>query len=271
MAPTVDYSAGWDFFFNKQQNKPPPGHTFHSTAQPNASLFFPFSGLPIFLDIMIFNVSIEPAQFIGTQIYVIGLLPPGNEPVSANYIIDGGPPQSKQLEASTGVTSFIGNETLFTSAYLPSGSHNITIVVTQTGHGRNYTLDNFYVIQSPPSHTDASTLPSSSSKRSDAGAIVGGVLGAFAFFLLLAILFFLRRRRQLGQSSFHRENPQMLYYGQSNNAGPRSAYPAKLVRLSPLCILLTIPYFILRYLPLPVRPYLGQSYNVSITPLVADG
>lgn len=30
------------------------------------------------------------------------------------------------------------------------------------------------------------------------------------------------------------------------------------------------PYLTVRYLPLPVRPRLGQSYNVSITPLMAD-
>lgn len=151
--------------------------------------------------------------------------------MSANYSIDGGPPQSKQLEASTGVNSFIGNETLFTSEYLPSGTHNISIVVTQTGNGRNYTLDNFYVIQSPPPQSDAKAQKSSSSGKNNTGAIVGGVLGAFAFFLLLAILFFLWRRRRMGQSSFQREHPQMLYYGQSSlgDAEPRSAYLAKLV------------------------------------------
>ena len=157
---------------------------------------------------------------VGTQIFVFGLLPPGSEPVSASYSIDGGPPQTRTLEASPSTSYFIGNTTYFGSQQLTNTGHNLTISVEQTGqNGRDFTLDYFEVVQ--VKSNSSQNMSSSSNKISGSksgggshvGAIVGGILGAFAF-LLLAGLFLFFRRRKTCQLRTQRAKPQMIYYGQ---------------------------------------------------------
>ena len=44
-AANVNYGEGWDMRFVKQSSKPPPGHTFHSTANPGSRVDFAFTGM----------------------------------------------------------------------------------------------------------------------------------------------------------------------------------------------------------------------------------
>ena len=44
-APNVNYGEGWDMQFVIQSSKPPPGHTFHSTANPGSRVDFAFTGM----------------------------------------------------------------------------------------------------------------------------------------------------------------------------------------------------------------------------------
>lgn len=138
---------------------------------------------------------------IGTQIIVVGLLPPGNSSVSANYSIDGGPPQTETLESLSGTRSPVGNTTFFTSPNLPFANHTIEISVLGTGQGRNYTLDYFEVIiPSTLSESENSVPNTGATSKSKTGAIVGGVLGTVVLIFCAALLYWLwvcrcRRRR----------------------------------------------------------------------------
>lgn len=138
---------------------------------------------------------------IGTQIVVMGLLPPGNSSVSANYSIDGGPPQTGTLESLSGTRSPVGNTTFFTSPNLPFANHTIDIIVLETGHGRNYTLDYFEVITpSTLSESENSVPDIGATSKSKTGAIVGGVLGAVVLIFCVALLYWLwvcRCRRRI--------------------------------------------------------------------------
>ena len=156
----------------------------------------------------------------GTQIYVFGLLPPGSETVTASYSIDNGKAVPKSLDASPNTDAFIGNNTYYLSPQLKYGNHTIKIIVENTGTGgRNFTLDYFQVIQ--PSSNNGKQQMSTSSKGAagsstdkHVGAIIGGILGAFAFLLLVGLFLFFRRRK-IGQLRTQRGQPRMLYYGQS--------------------------------------------------------
>lgn len=128
---------------------------------------------------------------------MFGLLPPGDELVSADYSVDGGSPVSKALDALPGESLPIGNTTYFKSPALNMGSHNLTIRVTNTSLTRNYTLDYFDVATPIPV---ANTATAFSVKAGDAGVKVGvviaGVLCAFILGVLMAFAFqWVRRRR----------------------------------------------------------------------------
>ena len=80
--------------------------------------------------------------------YVFGLLPPGDDPVSANYSIDGGPSKTGALSNSSAANTFIGNWSLFTSPQLKYGNHNISIIVNeagQNGQQHQFTIFNYHV------------------------------------------------------------------------------------------------------------------------------
>ena len=153
----------------------------------------------------------------GTQIYVYGLLPPGNEPVSANYSIDNGTPQSKSLDASTSVgNTFVANSSFFVSPQLAYGNHTISIVVTETGqNGRNYSLD-FFDFARP---IDPPPLPGSATGRTkrNIGAIAGGVVGALVTIVIIIIIFLWTRRRKV-QSGERSKFPQLLFFGRTKSS-----------------------------------------------------
>lgn len=73
--------------------------------------------------------------------------------VSADYSIDGGPPMRKALDALENESLPLGNSSYFISPTLLNSPLNLSITVTDTGLGRNYTLD-FFDILSPPSESD---------------------------------------------------------------------------------------------------------------------
>ena len=139
----------------------------------------------------------------GTQIYVFGFLPPGEEPVSAGYSIDGGSPQVKSLESSPYVDVLYGNTTLFMSPPLKFGDHNISIVVNETGqNGRNFTLDYFQVIQPEGDFSNqtagAGQELATTNSKNDIAAIVGGVVGAsISLIIVLLLILWMRRRKVL--------------------------------------------------------------------------
>ena len=140
-------------------------------------------------------------RLIGIQIYVFGLLPPGEEPVSANYSIDGGPSTRNSLSGSPYEVSFLGNFSLFVSPQLQNGTHNISIVVDETGqNGRNYALDYFEVVRPRVGtlHQFPSSARTQTARRSETNvtAIVGGVLGALLFLTITLGLFLWARRRK---------------------------------------------------------------------------
>lgn len=131
----------------------------------------------------------------GTQILVIGLLPPGNFSVSANYSIDGGIPETHSLVPLFGTDSIVGNTTFFTSAPLPFGSHTIDIVLLEAEQSRNYSIDYLEVITPltvPAAHGPAAI--SGDKSGANVSAIVGGTLGSLSLVLCAALLYWLRRR-----------------------------------------------------------------------------
>lgn len=113
---------------------------------------------------------------------MFGLLPPGDNLVSADYSIDGGPPVSKALDALVNESLPLGNSSYFVSPKLPMGLHNLTVKVTDTGVGRNYTLD-FFDVRSPDQEEVAAQAKKSST---NVGAIVAGILAAFVLGIVLA-------------------------------------------------------------------------------------
>lgn len=133
----------------------------------------------------------------GSQNFVLGLLPPGDGSVSADYSIDGGPPESKVLETLVNESLSLGNSSYFSLPPLSPGNHNLTITVTDTGRGRNYTLDFFDVLSLSTKSNDK--LPSSGgsgTRNPDARVIAAGVLSAVALMVILAFgLRWIRRRR----------------------------------------------------------------------------
>lgn len=125
----------------------------------------------------------------------MGLLPPGNSSVSANYSIDGAAPQTMSLEPLSGTNSPVGNTTLFTSLVLPFANHTLDIAVTESGEGRNYSIDYLEIVV--PSNAGASTSNGERDSAINVGAIVGAVTGSLIFILGLALLYWLWGRRFL--------------------------------------------------------------------------
>lgn len=124
---------------------------------------------------------------------MFGLLPPGDVLVSADYSIDGGPPVSKALDALVNESLPLGNSSYFVSPKLSMGPHNITVKVTNSGVGRNYTLD-FFDVRSP----DQEDMPVDAQVKksgTNVGAIVAGILVAFILGTILAFAAQCIRRR----------------------------------------------------------------------------
>lgn len=210
----IEYSAGWDIKVVPQQGKPSPGHTEHSTAIVGSTIRYTFNGNICFSSIGSLSTHM---RVIGTQVVVLGLLPPGDGPLSATYSVDGDPPISNIQETLTGPSLPLGNQTFFTSGVLPFGEHVVNVNVTQTGQGRNFTFDYFEVI-TPSSTSSPSVIATPGTKKNgtNVGAIVGGVIGGVAFLsmLLLAFIFFWKRRPGVLLTK-----PKLPMYRQSMKAG----------------------------------------------------
>ena len=157
--------------------------------------------------------------------YVFGLLPPGDDPVSANYSIDGGPSKTGALSNSSTANTFIGNWSLFTSPQLKYGNHNISIIVNEAGqNGRNYTLDYFQVIQPTSSQIPNDKKSTSAMKsKNNVAVIVGGVMGALEC-LTLALIFLLWRRRNKAQSKEGRGVPRIPCFGRAKLRNDESMF-----------------------------------------------
>lgn len=143
---------------------------------------------------------------------MVGLLPPGNGSVSANYSIDGGPPQTMSLEPLSGTSSPVGNATFFTSSVLPFASHTIDIAVTESGQGRNYSIDYLEIVV--PSSAGGSTPNGAKTSEVNVGAIVGGIIGALSFILCIALMYWLWGRRMRGKTGTH--EPQAVQFDEKD-------------------------------------------------------
>ncbi|KAJ7697267.1 hypothetical protein B0H17DRAFT_1177727 [Mycena rosella] len=140
-------------------------------------------------------------RFHGTAATLIGHVPNQYPPnaTSASYTIDGGPPISfplNGLASATSSTQF--NSLFFTTPALPDGFH--TLAVTHGGD-LNHTplaVKFFYTSVSSQGSSTATTSPTSSipPRRTNTGAIVGGVVGGLALLGFLAVLVLWRRKRQ---------------------------------------------------------------------------
>ena len=141
---------------------------------------------------------ISRCRLQGTQVAVVGEIPPGQSSLVANYSIDDGEPVMKKEPALLGQNP--SNITvLFTSDTLAPGAHTLDIGVLQTTVNRSFTLWAFFV---KPSGNDSQIEESQGDNHrgihthANAGAIVGSVIGGLALLLLLTIGIVHRYRRR---------------------------------------------------------------------------
>lgn len=136
----------------------------------------------------------------GSQIYVIGFVPPGEYPLLVDYIVDGGEAQTRSIIASK-VNKTLGNQVLFESEVLPTQNHTFTVSVKQTMGRRNYTLDYFQVV--------GSDIPAQqkSSDGHNLGLILGLAWGISTLLILslgaFGLYWRLRRRKARENMSGH--------------------------------------------------------------------
>ncbi|EJC99230.1 uncharacterized protein FOMMEDRAFT_160824 [Fomitiporia mediterranea MF3/22] len=145
-------------------------------------------------------VVIHLTMVVGTRILAIGMFPPGNDSLTANYSIDGGQPTLSSVPFISQSTSLLYQQ-FFASQNLSSGLHNITITILETGPSRNYSFQSFTVFQDIAEGGSNTNSPHELDGASDTNiaAIVGGVLGAVIvlLFCLLGWSHFKRRRMSL--------------------------------------------------------------------------
>lgn len=110
----------------------------------------------------------------------------------ANYSVDGGPPQTRNVPSISGCN--IPQEPFFSMTELPEGNHNITVTVVQVGD-RPF-MFNFFALD--PEVTSAGTH-TSNAKKSDTTAIAGGVAAGILVCILLctSVVAFRRRSARL--------------------------------------------------------------------------
>lgn len=127
----------------------------------------------------------------GSQIYVVGFVPPGEYPLLIDYIIDGGEAQPRSIIASR-ANKTLGNQVLFESAVLPTQNHTFSISVKGARGGRNYTLDYFQVVGSDK------PVQQKTSNWHNLGLILGVAWGIsiLLIFSLGAFGLYWRRRRR---------------------------------------------------------------------------
>ena len=128
----------------------------------------------------------------GSGVEIFGVIPAGDSPVGASFLVDDMDPKTVFLPTSADSDCGVSQQTYF-SQNLPFGQHNITVKVIQLGNG-NETADairpfklNFFSIsgESPQQR-----------KKTNVGSIFGGTVGGVVFLALLALLVLLIRRRR---------------------------------------------------------------------------
>ncbi|KAF8960751.1 hypothetical protein BDZ97DRAFT_1921837 [Flammula alnicola] len=130
--------------------------------------------------------------FSGSSIAVYGTIDSTSGGVLANYSIDGAPSVQVSSQAGSGDTF---NQQFWVSPTLALGKHELIVDMAKinqdAGPGEGTIWFDYFVATDPTIHTD------SGNKRTNIGAIVGGVVGGIVMvtsFILL--LLFLRRRRR---------------------------------------------------------------------------
>lgn len=146
---------------------------------------------------------------------MVGLLPPGNGSVSASYSIDGGPAQAMSLEPLSGTSSPVGNTTFFSSSVLPFINHTIDIAVTESGQGRNYSIDYLEIVVPSNAGVTVSTSNGARASKVNVSAIVGGIIGALAFILCIALLYWLWERRST-RRKFGSHEPEAVQFDEKD-------------------------------------------------------
>lgn len=127
----------------------------------------------------------------GFQIHVIGTVPNGTEPISANYSIDGGPPQTRSIPTESGCA--INVDPFFKMTGLTEGRHNITIIVVEVG-SRPY-MFNFFALDPKASPSDSENVQES--RKLKAGEITEGVMAGVIICILLCVALVIFRRRMM--------------------------------------------------------------------------
>ncbi|EJC99241.1 uncharacterized protein FOMMEDRAFT_31318 [Fomitiporia mediterranea MF3/22] len=194
--PQVIYSGIWaQIQFTDPQNLP---ETFHSTGDSGSS------------------ISVE---FNGSRIRVTGIVPPGQDNITAKYSIDGGHPVMSPVPIISQSTPLLYQQ-FFMSQNLSDGLHNITIDVVETGPSRNYSFQSLQVFSDIDKDGSRSNDPVG--HGINAAAIVGGILGT-VIFLLLCLLgaFYAWKRRGLARTSGNGQDwlSYMPYHARSVSEG----------------------------------------------------
>ena len=178
----------------------------------------------------------KPTSNAGDQIQVLGMIPPGNGNLTANYSIDGYQVQTRRVPALSQDQALI-YQMLFVSPVLVDDNHNLTIDVLETGNGRNYTFQLFSIDTKDEGgkSQDFKGGDHANKHNSNTAAIVGGVLGSVIFiFLVFLVAFYFWRRRRLTQiaKSGERRLPPMMYYARPLSDGSQGG---KLYSFKDMC------------------------------------
>lgn len=128
----------------------------------------------------------------GSQIFVVGLIPNGTDPITANYSIDGGPPQTRSVPSNNGCGP-IPVDAFFSMTGLEEGKHFINITMVELGN-RPF-MFNYFAVDAPLA---VASSPKSDAKQSHAGELAGIVVAVVALlvFLSFAVFTVIRRRRR---------------------------------------------------------------------------
>ncbi|KAF9524783.1 hypothetical protein CPB83DRAFT_909679 [Crepidotus variabilis] len=157
-------------------------------------------------------------EFTGVSLSWFSFIPqefPGNA-TTGSYSIDGGSPQAFSLNGHPAdSTTTVYNQKFFETPTLPMGKHKLSVVYNGNGDVTPLTLD-YLVVQNGTAPSNNTTGSDNNNpvpvKKTNIGAIVGGIVSAVAVIILIiiAFLFFRRRRRQQYKRrsiDLHEEDP----------------------------------------------------------------
>lgn len=177
-------------------------------------------------------------EFNGLKVGVFGVLEQG-APIESTYSVDHSTPVP--YVGPSNVTTEQDGVTFYESPNLSSGNHLVVFNVTNATADNPYILE--FILYIPESTTSvpgatytSAPLPlttgasTSSSSKTDVGAIVGGVVGGVAGLVIIGLLIFflLLRRRRGGRAYFyHASNADdMLHHEIKTEPYPNASAPA---------------------------------------------